>query len=38
MKLREILLRAEDHPIPPRTTKEKALVDSEKWYKMDLYK
>ena len=36
-KLGGMLLRAEDHPVPQRTTKEKAQVDSEKRYKMDLY-
>ncbi len=38
MKLGEILLIADDHPVPPRTTKEKAQVDKEKRYKVDLYK
>ncbi len=33
-----MLLRAKDHPILLRSTKEKAQVDSEKGYKMDLYK
>ena len=33
-----MLLRVEDHPIPLRTTKEKAQVDREKRYKVDLYK
>ena len=33
-----MLLRAEDHPISQRTTKEKAQVDREKRYKLDLYK
>ena len=38
MKLGGMLLRAEDHPVPRRTTKEKAQVDREKRYKVDLYK
>ena len=38
MKLGEMLHRTKDHPVPPRTTKEKAQVDREKRYKVDLYK
>ena len=38
MKLRGMLLRTEYHPVPPRTTKEKAQVDREKRYNKDLYK
>ena len=33
-----MLLRAKDHPVPPRTNKEKVQVDREKRYKVDLYK
>ena len=32
-----MLLRAKDHPIPPRTTKEEVQVDREKRYKVDLF-
>ena len=32
-----MLLRAEDHPIPWRTTMEEVQVDREKRYKVDLY-
>ncbi len=28
---------AEDHPVPPRTTKKEVQVDREKRYKVDLY-
>ncbi len=38
MKLGGMLLRAKDHHVPPRTTKEMAQVDRKKRYKVDLYK
>ncbi len=38
MKLGGMLLTAEDHPIPSRTTKEEVQVDREKRYNVDLYK
>ncbi len=37
MKFGEMLLRAKDQPVPLRTTMEKAQVDREKRYKVDLY-
>ena len=33
-----MLIRAEDHPVPPRTTKGTAQVDRKNRYKEDLYK
>ena len=38
MKLGGMLIKAKCHLIPLRITKEKALGDSKKGYKMDLYK
>ena len=37
MKLWGILLRAKDHHVPSRTTKEKAQLNRVKSYKVDLY-
>ena len=38
MKLRGMLLKAKDRPIPPRATMEEVQVDREKRYKVDLCK
>ncbi len=38
MKLRVMLLKAKEHPIPPRATMEEVQVDREKRYRVDLYK